>query len=162
MVKTALKPSQTAVQTLNTGKYRPGTALRPVFTVCSTTPRFSYRVPKTTAPSSNDSSTGGAAARVYGRGMGTGWVPGGCYTGVIPTQPRCSRREDPVQRSGPRKPCRGWSGWYWGWTDVLVFGGGDGSWRPPCGPGRVPGPSLSPGPLECRLWANKGEISPYF
>ena len=35
----------------------------------------------------------------------------------------------------------------------------DGSWRPPSGPGRSTlWPSLSPGPSECRLWANRARI----
>ena len=48
--------------------------------MCSTTPRFSLDGSKLAAPSSNDGSTGGARAVVYGWGMGTGWVLGG----VIP------------------------------------------------------------------------------
>ena len=44
-------------------------------------------------------------------GMGPGYCwPGGYTGGVLPSH--CSRlREGSRQRSGPRKPCKGWSGW---------------------------------------------------
>ena len=46
----------------------------------------------------------------------------GGYTGGVLAQPHCSRREALRQRSGPRKPCKGWSGWSQGWTDVPAAG----------------------------------------
>ena len=52
--------------------------------------------------------TGGVWDRV---GIREG-VPGGLYRGT--THP--PREEALVQRSGPRRPCRGRSGWYQGWT----------------------------------------------
>ena len=58
---------------------------------------------------------------------GTGWVGGRAIPGT--TQPaRCSRREVPVQRSGPRKPRHGAGvGGTGAGRTYLVFGGGDGS-----------------------------------
>ena len=53
------------------------------------TPRISLGGSKTTAPCSNDGSTGVCGRWVPGRGstrgMGHGWVPGGWYTGVLPS-----------------------------------------------------------------------------
>ena len=124
---------------------RPGSALEAGLTVCSHTPRFSYDGPKTTIPSSNDGSTGGAGRGCTRRGMGTGWVLGGCYTGT--THPAsCSRREGPTQRSGPRKPCKGWSGWGGAWTDVPGTAAGTAPGYHPSGPVGPHGPSLYPGP----------------
>ena len=54
----------------------------------------------------------GGERRVQGRGM----VPGGVWVGgyqgwLYRVLPSCSGRVQ-IQRSGPRKPCKGWSGWY--------------------------------------------------
>ena len=90
----------------------------------------------------------------------TGWVAGWAIpVHHPPTSQPALLEEDPRsrQRSGPRKAQGPGVGGLRG-PDVPVFGGGDGSWRPPFGPGRSPGPSLSPGPLKCRLWANKARF----
>ena len=80
-------------------------------------------------------------------GMGTGWVGGGVIPGT-PSQLLGERSCN--QRSGPRKPCKGWSGW---------VAGARASGYPPFGPGRVPaGPSLVTS-SECRLWANKARFN---
>ena len=87
---------------------------------------------------------------------------GGVYrvgnTGVIPgTQPSCSRRS-PTQRSGPRKPCRGWSGWGWG-PGVLGPAAGTALHPPLRGPVGLPRePSLVQDLSDCRLLAYRGEI----
>ena len=77
----------------------------------------------------------------HARGAGTGYIGGawdGCtaggyqggYTGVVPGRaipgyyPATLLEEQRVQRSGPRRPCRGRSGWY---PAADVPAAGDGS-----------------------------------
>ena len=60
----------------------------------------------------HDAQNGGAGLGCTTGGY-TGWVPGRVIPGY--TQPaRFAARRHPDQRSGPRKPYRGWSGWVWG------------------------------------------------
>ena len=74
-------------------------------------------------------------------------MPGG-YTGGVPSSPPTSRGAVPVQRSGPRKAHRAWSGWYWG---CGRNGGRDGSWDH-LRPGRSTlWPSLSQDPQNAHL-----------
>ena len=129
--------------------------------MCSHTPRFSYEVPKTTAPSSNDGSTGDAREGV------PGWVwdrVGGWegYTGYYPATQHAARGAVPHQRSGPRKSCKGWSGWVWGCGRSL------GRWA-----GTAPEPTLrarsvpcralpGSGPLECPPTANMARFTSIF
>ena len=98
-------------------------------------------------------------------GYGDGWVPGEGYTGYYPA----ARGEVQIQRSGPRKPRRGWSGWY------LELGRPTyGQMKVNKGPGTAAGtaprttlrarsvpPGALPvlGPSECRLTANRARIS---
>ena len=72
-------------------------------------PRFSYRCLKTRVRRSRACSTG-CVTGVYRGGV---WYRGGYGEGYTGSPARCPGRS-PVQRSGPRKPCKGWSGWYWG------------------------------------------------
>ena len=82
--------------------------------------------------------------------MGTGWVAGWAIPGTTPAP----RKEVPVQRSGPRKACRAWSGWYWGRVRVLsVRRRGRLLYHPPGPVGLLRSPPCT-GPLECRLRAN--------
>ena len=75
------------------------------------TPRFSYDVVKLAVRAGRRVLGMVRAGRVYRAGMGPGGYRGG-YTGGVPSSPPTARGECPVQRSGPRKPCKGWSGWY--------------------------------------------------
>ena len=91
-----------------------------------------------------------------GTGYGYGWGMGGWVIRVgIPGYYPAPARRSCYQRSGPRKPSKGWSGW--------VAGPGasephDHPLRDPAGPygARSAVMSLSSG--KRRLWANKGEI----
>ena len=71
----------------------------------------------------------------------------GGYRGVLPNH---LARGGSYQRSGPRKPCKGWSGWVG--PGRTVSGGGDGQDHP-AGPVRHPLGALPVLPSECRLWA---------
>ena len=93
---------------------------------------------------------------VYGRGMVPGRVYGWVYregnTGV-PYPVRCSRKEDPYQRSGPRKALQGPGvGGYGSGCVYLGTAAGTAS-GPPSGPGRCLAGPPCPEPLECRLLA---------
>ena len=81
--------------------------------------------------------TGMSAVRVSGPWVQAGRVYRVGNTGY-PATARCSRRGVPHQRSGPRKPCKGWSGW--------VGYSSDAPGDHPFGARSVPlqGPSLSP------------------
>ena len=77
-----------------------------------------------------------------------GWVYRVGTGRAIPVPSQLARGEVHVQRSGPRKPRRGWSGWY------MERGRPGGRYVPPFGPGRsLAGPSLYI-PRRCRLRAN--------
>ena len=91
--------------------------------------------------------------------MHAGWAGRGEY---YPPSTLLARRAH-NQRSGPRKPCKGWSGW------VMRPGAPAGPWYHPAGPvGHpgalpVPGPS-SPGnaaswPIKARLRSKHGKVS---
>ena len=134
----------------------------PILQVCSTTPRFSYKVSKCACTGSvgwrtgacTDPSGHGVRARV-GTGDGyTGWVREGLYRGTT-QPPRFARGECPTSEAGPVRPCRGLE-WV-GWDRVRVPGApGDPPLRGPVGttpwslPGHLPG--------KCRLWANKARF----
>ena len=153
--------------------------------MCSGTPRFSYGGPKLTictcaAGSCSVMSRGcrWVRARVWYQGGYSGWVAGGLYRGT--TQP--PRKEGPDQRSGPRSPCRGRSGWVWGRVRVPVR---PGSRTHPAGPlpsGRwfwtLPRANAASWPIGTRFdlishklsqnhevspkYVNKASLSPYF
>ena len=123
--------------------------LRAGLTMCSDTPRFSYRCPNMTVPVTPTCTAVRASDGCSGRGMvrgGYSWVGG---AGVIPVHPARCRGEVPDQRSGPRKPCRGWSGWVWEL-------GRDGAWgRPwyhPSGPVGDPSPPCTRTSRICPSW----------
>ena len=92
-----------------------------------------------------------------------GWVyrggyTGGCQGGLYRGTTHRPRGAVPGQRSGPRTPCRGGSGWSWGCGRApAVFGGGDGYPHPP-GPVGQPRAALPGIPLECRLWAKRARF----
>ena len=100
--------------------------------------------------------------------MGPGGYWGGVYRVgtrvVIPgtTQPRCSRRtQKHPGEAGPRKPCRGWSGWGAG-PDVLLGRWAGTAISPPLrGPVGPPGPSLGY-TLEMPTYGQYGEIQGHF
>ena len=123
-------------------------------TTCSKRPYV--HVPVVPYMSVHDAQNGGAG-RVGIQGGYTGWVSGWVIRGCT-TQPPARVRKSPVQRSGPRNPCRGWSGWYWG-LDACpgCTAGGDGP-GPPCGPGRVPWPLPVQDLANTRLLANKARF----
>ena len=115
------------------------------------TPRFSYRCLKTTvrvAPT-------GTAVHASG-GYGTGYVPGGYTgvgtgvgnTGVLPSSPPMPGEHPQTQRSGPVGPA---GAGVVGSEGAGVTVGGDGSWRPPCGPGRVCDPPCLQDPQNAHL-----------
>ena len=59
------------------------------------------------------------------------------YTGCTTQPPRFARGEVPTAEGGPRKPCRGWSGWSGARTDRRLYG----PWYHPSGPvGPLQGP----------------------
>ena len=101
--------------------------------VCSHTPRFSYSGPKTRV--SGVAQGCGTGVRAV-HGCGPGGYLGGVYrvgtregyTGYYPA--RCSRREGPRQRSGPRKPQLGLEWVVWGLDGRTGDGGRGGSWVP--------------------------------
>ena len=123
-------------------RYKP--AWDPEFRLVYNTPRFSYRVLKTViwgCPS------GPVPVRVVQcmADVRAGWVPGTGIRvgrgGAIPVPTHHAARGGPYQRSGPRKPCRGWSGWVG--AGRTVFGGGDGQDHPSGPVGHPWAPSLS-------------------
>ena len=96
--------------------------------------------------------TGGVwyRGRVYRVGTGEG------NTGTQPTR----LREVPGQRSGPRKPCKGWSGWSWGRNTLR---GQDPPLRGPVGTpaGSLPGPSqyAASWPIRARFGSYLSKVS---
>ena len=143
------------------------------------TPRFSYGTLKTViCACTGDPGTGVPFVLAGDADVRDGWVPGWVYrvgTGrAIPgtTQPS-SRGAVPVQRSGPRKPCRagvGGTGAAGALPGVRRRGRSishpSGPVGPPCGPPWI-------WTSECRLWTNtarfhlisqklsqNGEVSP--
>ena len=96
-------------------------------------------------------------------GYGTGWCTGGVYrvgnTGGLYRYPATLLEETHGQRSGPRRPCRGRSGWSMGRT---YRGRRRDGHSPPCGPGRHPAGTSLGIPSECRLTANRARIHQYF
>ena len=120
----------------------PNSAKTVYFRVCSTTPRFSYSGPKTGVRAVPTMPVHPRRCRGTGTGGYTGWVyrvgAGRGNTG----SPSTVRREVPGQRSGPRKPQGGWSGWSWGRNTT---GRRRGRVPTPAGPGQAPlVPSLVP------------------
>ena len=134
----------------------------PKYSVCSTTPRFSYVCPEVTVSSSPHCSTGGPTA-VYGYGYDTRTgitvgtrvgIPGEYYPAA---RSSCSRSK-PHQRSGPRKGFTPGVGG-WGAADVLD--------RPWCASVTLTthsGPAGLRGPLRCQgaSLRAKGEIPATF
>ena len=105
--------------------------------MCSSTPRFSYRGSKTAICACPAGTTpcrrGRAVQGCTGVGYGD-WVGG---AGVYPGTQPAARGEVQIQRSGPRRPCKGRSGWY------LELGRPARPGTTPAGPGRSPAvPSL--------------------
>ena len=96
-----------------------------------------------------------ATARARGwvreRGMGTGWVGGGVYRGTTQLPGETS---DTAERT-PEAPARGWSGWYLR-SGALGDGGGT---RPTLRARSVSCRALPGLVPDCRLSANKGEIT---
>ena len=95
----------------------------------------------------------------------TGWVYRvGNREVYPPSHPATLLEEDPRsrQRSGPRKPCRGWSGWPAGSGRTRCSAAGT-AISPPSGPGRS-SPASPPWdmPLECRLWANMARFQSFY
>ena len=91
-------------------------------------------------------------------GYGDGWVYREGYTGVLPSQ--LPREEDPPDsEAGPGRPLQGdGSGWSGGSGRVTR-----GTVRTTLRARSVrPRPPLPVLPLQCRLWANKGEIPSIF
>ena len=79
-------------------------------------------------------------------------IPGGYqggYTGVLPSQHALLEESAQSQRSGPVSPA-GAGAVGTGCSDVRV--GGTAPGYHPSGPVGAPGPSLYPGPSECRPW----------
>ena len=125
--------------------------------MCSTTPRFSYKVLETVICTC----TTGSRTRPWYRGEPDvraqwvpGWVyrvgiPGGTWEGYTGTQPCCSGRGVPSE-AGPGRPCRGleWVGYSPGARTEAV-----GGYIPTL---RARSGSVSPPwdiPLDCRLLA---------
>ena len=93
-----------------------------------------------------------------------GWVYGwGIRVGIPGEYPATLLEEVPsTAKRAPEAHSVGWSGWYWG-PGVPVLGTAAGTVLvPPCGPGRPPVGSLYQDLTDCRLTANKGEISGHF
>ena len=88
---------------------------------------------------------GRVPAGVYGRvwywGRVYGWVLGEGNTGT----PSTLESGGPRQRSGPRKPHRGWSGWSGTAAPARLQ-------NPPCGPGRLRLPGSGPSPQIPASW----------
>ena len=76
------------------------------------TPRFSYDMPETAVPTNTYTAPTNAYGAVYGLGRYTGWVYRVGNREGIPGTQHAARGEVHVQRSGPRKAHRAWSGWY--------------------------------------------------
>ena len=117
--------------------------------MCSWTPRFSYRVLKTVICTCSWVPTAGVPFVLAGDAdVLDGWVtrvgiPGWVREGVLPGYYPAARGGVLNQRSGPRKPCRGWSGWVQGSGRTRYGdGGGDGRYHPSGPVGPTSGPSL--------------------